>query len=214
MKVDYYPELAAYIATLTTELDQIPPARQEVLLRLSRYIQQQPPGPVRLNFICTHNSRRSHLAQIWAAVAAAHYGLDRVQTFSGGTEATALNPRAVAALERAGFRIECPAGDNPRYRVSFSDNAPPLVCFSKTYDHPDNPRSQFAAIMTCSDADENCPFIPGVALRLPLTYDDPKAADGTPQEAARYDERVRQIGRELFFALQHAHSGATLAADR
>ena len=56
--------------------------------------------------------------------------------------------------------------------------------------------------MTCSDADENCPFIPGAEMRLPLTYEDPKEADDKPEERAVYDERVRQIGREIFYAMQ------------
>lgn len=206
MTTQFLPELAAYIAVLIGEHDQIPPARRELLLKLSRYIQQQPSGAAQLNFICTHNSRRSHLAQIWAAVAAAYYGLDRIATFSGGTETTAFNPRAVDALERAGFRVERPDGANPRYRIYYSDALAPLECFSKTYNHPDNPQTRFAAIMTCSDADENCPFIPGAELRLPLTYQDPKEADDSPQEAERYDERTRQIGRELFFALRHARA--------
>ncbi len=136
---------------------------------------------------------------IWAVVAANHYGL-LVSSFSGGTEATAFNPRAVAALERAGFRVRNPGGANPHYEVSFAQNQPALICFSKRYDDPVNPDKQFAAVMTCSEADEACPLIVGTDLRLPLTYEDPKEADDTPQERLRYDERVAQIGRELLYA--------------
>lgn len=152
-----------------------------------------------LSFICTHNSRRSQLAQVWAAAAARHFGIDRVRTFSGGTEATVFNPRAVAALERAGFLIDNPGGDNPRYRVSLSGVGPQILCFSKTYDDPFNPREGFAAIMTCSEADEACPVVHGAALRAPIRYEDPKVADGTPEEAARYDERCLQIATEMFY---------------
>ncbi|TXF88026.1 protein-tyrosine-phosphatase [Neolewinella aurantiaca] len=204
MSLQFFPQLDAYIKELTDEETLIPQERKELLLKLSGYIQKKKGGPVQLNFICTHNSRRSHLAQIWASVAAAWFGLEQVTTFSGGTEATAFNPRAVAALQRAGFDIVNPGGENPHYRVKFGEAAEPLECWSKTFDDPANPEGDFAAIMTCSDADENCPFIPGVDLRLPLTYEDPKVADDTPQEAERYDERVRQIGREIFFALSNA----------
>jgi arsenate reductase len=202
-KTPLFPSLGSYIDELYKEKDLIPETRKDQLRQLADYIHQKRSAqdPVRLNFICTHNSRRSHLSQIWAATAAAYLGLDGIQTYSGGTEATAFNPRAVAALERVGFQIEDPGGDNPHYRVSFSSEVPPLECFSKTFDDPFNPEKHFAAIMTCSDADENCPFIPGAEFRLPLTYEDPKAADDTPEEAARYDERVRQIGRELFYAM-------------
>jgi arsenate reductase len=201
-----YPALSAYIRGVLQEDDLIPEERKELLARLANYIRTRRANgrPVALNFICTHNSRRSHLSQIWAATAAHYYGLNHVATYSGGTEATAFNPRAVAAMERAGFQIADPGGDNPHYRVSFSPRVPALECFSKTFDDPGNPDKDFAAIMTCSDADENCPFIPGAEFRLPLTYDDPKEADDKPEETGRYDERVRQIGREIFYALQLA----------
>lgn len=196
--------LSPIVESLKAEQDQIPPQRKELLQRLATYVQNKKTegGAVHLNFICTHNSRRSHLAQIWAATAAAHCGIADVHTYSGGTEATAFNPRAVAALQRVGFQIEAGDGDNPIYQVTYAGDQPPLECFSKVYDHEVNPEGKFAAIMTCSDADENCPFIPGVELRLALTYDDPKAADDTPEEAQRYDERVRQIGREIFYSMQ------------
>lgn len=197
-----YPDLDRYVAQLIEEANTIPAERKKLLTQLSSYIKSKSEETVALNFICTHNSRRSHLAQIWAAVAAHYYGLDQIQTYSGGTEATAFNPRAVEALKRSGFQIRVPEGDNPHYLVSFNDDQPPLECWSKTFDDPVNPSEDFAAIMTCSHADENCPFIVGAKLRLPLTYEDPKEADDTPEETARYDERVRQIGRELFFAMQ------------
>lgn len=191
-----YPEVARLVAVLRKEAELIPEPRKEVLLQLRAYAAD---GGA-LNFICTHNSRRSHLGMIWAAVAA-HLSGRSLVTYSGGTEATALNPRMVAALQRAGFRVEDPGGDNPRYRVSFADDVAPLTCFSKRYDDPVNPTAGFAAVMTCSEADENCPFIPGAGARIPLTYEDPKVADDTAKEKERYDERLRQIGRELLWAL-------------
>lgn len=191
-----YPELAQLVLELRTEGGLIPEDRKLTLLKLREYAQ----GGGALNFICTHNSRRSHLGMIWAAVAA-HLSDKEMATYSGGTEATALNPRMVAALVRAGFRADNPGGDNPHYRISFSTAAPPLVCFSKRYDDPENPTAGFAAVMTCSDADDNCPFIPGAEARVPLTYADPKEADDTSREAAVYDERLRQVGRELLWAL-------------
>jgi len=50
---------------------------------------------VLLNFICTHNSRRSHIAQLWVQTAAHYFGIRGVETYSGGTEATEFNSRAV-----------------------------------------------------------------------------------------------------------------------
>jgi arsenate reductase len=198
-----YPKLKTYISELESDSKSIPSTRKEDLKKVTKYIRtkQENGKTAKLNFICTHNSRRSHLAQIWTAVAATHYGVEGIETYSGGTEATAFNPRAVSALERAGFHIENPGGENPKYRVRFDDDSEPMVCFSKKYDDPFNPESDFAAIMTCSDADENCPCVPGTEFRKPITYRDPKESDGTDQEAEIYDERCRQIASEMFYMM-------------
>ena len=190
------------VKAATAGFDAIEPERKRRLAALAAFIRErmQNDEPARLTFICTHNSRRSQLAQVWAAVAAAQYGIEQVHTFSGGTEATAFNPRAVAALRRAGFVIEDPGGDNPRYAVGAAPGMPPLQLFSKTFEHPDNPQEGFAALMTCSEADQACPFVPGADLRLALPYEDPKVADGTPEETERYDERSHQIATEMLYA--------------
>lgn len=154
-----------------------------------------------LVFICTHNSRRSHLAQVWAAVSAHCLDLKRVRAFSGGIEVTACNQRTIAALQRAGFNVEAALDNNelnPRYQIQFAAETPAMVCYSKIYLEEGNPRSDFAAMMCCSDVDEKCPLIEGAAIRVPLHYDDPKSADGTLEETIRYDERCLQIGRDMF----------------
>ncbi len=184
------------------DFDQIPDERKDNLKELALFIQKKVKAgeEAKLIFICTHNSRRSHMGQLWASLAAHHYNVPKVQTFSGGTEATAFNPRAVAALKRDGFDIEkISQGENPRYRVRYDQHMPAQEVYSKKYDDPANPREDFAAIMTCSQADEACPFVPGAIFRIALPYEDPKEADGTPQEAARYDERSRQIATEMLY---------------
>lgn len=198
-----YSKLKTYISGLESEFGSIPSGRKEKLSEVAEYIQSKldESKTAKLNFICTHNSRRSHLAQIWTAVAANHYGVENIETYSGGTEATAFNPRAVAALERAGFEIENPGGENPKYQVRFDDPSEPMICFSKTFDDSANPEKDFAAIMTCSDADENCPFVPGAEFRKPITYHDPKESDGTDQETKFYDKRCMQIGSEMFYMM-------------
>jgi len=141
------------------------------------------------------------MAQIWAAASAAHYEIPGVASYSGGTEATAFHPNAVDAIRRAGFVVDDPGGENPRYEVRFSEATAPVHCFSKVYDDPANPQKDFAAVMTCSQADAACPVVHGAALRVPITYEDPKAADGSPEEPAVYDERCRQIGREMLYLM-------------
>jgi arsenate reductase len=155
-----------------------------------------------LNFICTHNSRRSQLSQVWAQTAAHYFGVP-AKCYSGGVEVTAFNQRAVASLKRSGFRVVSEGEGNPKYAVYFSENLPPIRAFSKLYDHPENSAPGFAAVMTCSEADENCPFIPGSEMRIPVRYEDPKVFDGTPREAFGYDERSGQIASEMFYVFSH-----------
>ncbi len=199
-----YPQLQTTIESLLPATKGLPAERTARLDQLVTFIRKarEEGKNARLNFICTHNSRRSHLGQLWAQTAAAHFGVAGVETYSGGTEATAFNPRAVAAIARAGFDVDNPGGENPRYRVRFAAEAEPQICFSKTYDDDANPKSDFAAVMTCTDADQNCPVVFGSSLRLSLPYDDPKSADGTREEAARYDERSAQIATEMLYVFE------------
>lgn len=200
-------QLQSYSKALESEYALIPETRRQELAELGNYIANKINAgeAAKLTVICTHNSRRSHIGQLWLAAAASYYGVEGVATYSGGTEATAFNPRAVAAMRRAGFGI---SGDetetNPHYTATLGNGLEGITLFSKKYDDPANPQQGFAAIMVCSDADEACPFIPGADKRFAIRYDDPKASDGTPAEAATYDERCRQIGREMLFAMRHA----------
>lgn len=153
---------------------------------------------VKLNFICTHNSRRSQFSQVWAKVISQKFGFD-IESYSGGTETTAFNPRVVDSLKRFGFQIPAAEGENPKYKIEFSHGFTPIIGFSKRYDDTVNPTKSFAAVMTCSHADDNCPFIPGCESRIALNYEDPKAFDGTNQESEKYDERSKQIASEMIY---------------
>jgi arsenate reductase len=179
---------------------KITPERKKILDELIDYIDSKIGNneAVKLNFICTHNSRRSQLSQIWAQMASRYHNIE-ASCYSGGVEVTAFNERAVEAIKRAGFKVDKEGNNNPVYQISDSKTCRPLDTFSKLYNDPSNPDVGFAAIMTCSDADENCPFIPGAEKRIPLRYDDPKEFDGTPLEAQKYDERSMQIATEMFY---------------
>lgn len=197
-----YKNIKTYVEGLTKEFDSIPEKRKEILEKITHYIAKKRAmgSPINLVYICTHNSRRSHFGQVWAHVAASYYGIKNVNTYSGGTEATAFNINAINSLKRVGFNVKSVNIEkNTTYQVFHDDNETPSVCFSKTYDDVKNPQKDFAAIMTCSDAEENCPFIPGVELRIGTTYDDPKAFDNTPQQDAKYDERCKQIALETLY---------------
>lgn len=202
-----FPEVEASIGVAWEQVEGISGERKADLDAIAAWIRGRRSAgqTASLVFICTHNSRRSHMGQVWAATAAAYFGVDGIETFSGGTEATAFNPRAVAALSRAGFRIAGDeTADNPRYEVSFSDAVAASTAWSKTWDDPANPSDGFAAIMTCSDADKACPFVRGADARFAIPYEDPKVADGTDAESSRYDARSLQIASEMLYVLSRA----------
>jgi arsenate reductase len=158
------------------------------------------PEAVRINFICTHNSRRSHLSQIWAQVAAAYFEILDVHCYSGGTEETALFPKVAETLANQGFTVfKIAESNNSIYAIKYEANALPIIGFSKKYDNPFNPSSAFAAVMTCSQADEGCPYIAGAEKRIPIAFEDPKLSDNTPEQNRVYAERSRQIATEMFY---------------
>ncbi|MGB0403636.1 MAG: protein-tyrosine-phosphatase [Salibacteraceae bacterium] len=181
------------------DLGQITEERKSELEVLINYVvdKRRSQEPVNLNFICTHNSRRSQFSQIWATVAAFYNGIN-VNCFSGGVEVTEFNLSAVQSLERFGFEIKHASGSNPIYKVTFAEGQS-IDCFSKLFNHSTSPNENFATIMTCSSADENCPFIPGAEKRISMRYEDPKEFDGTPEESEQYDLRSTQIATELFY---------------
>lgn len=201
MKHLIFPDIQHYCEQRISEFKDIPAERKVILQRIAEFIRGKRNNNqvIQLVYICTHNSRRSHFGQIWGAVAAAYYDVPTVLTYSGGTEATAFHPNAVAAAQRAGFEIQrLEEANNPLYDVQFGADLS-SSCYSKTFDDSSNPTENFAAIMTCSDADENCPYIPNVDLRVATTYDDPKAFDNTTHQDEKYDERCAQIARESLF---------------
>ena len=194
-------KLTQFSEEIILQFDQIPADRKLVLDRLTSYIQGNLNAGKEslLMFICTHNSRRSHFGQILCALAADFYQVSGIQTFSAGTEVTAFHPNAIAALRSIGMEIQATDNSsNPHYIVSWSPTHS-LDAFSKLIDYEGNPKEHFAAIMTCTHAEQNCPFVAGADFRIGLPFDDPKAFDGTVQETEMYLARVHQIATELFY---------------
>jgi hypothetical protein len=198
------PTLRPYVKEVVTELDQISAERKVVLDEISANIlaQLKTGKTASLTFICTHNSRRSHMSQIWAQTAAYYYDLDKVHAFSGGTESTACNCRTIAAMRRVGFDIQdATAGDNPLYLVRYAQDRPPIRAYSKLYNADANPKQDFIALMTCSVADKSCPVVKGAISRYAIHYADPRLCDDTPTETAAYTERCGEIAREMFYIM-------------
>lgn len=195
-----YPTLSETVQLMKNQ--EISPERKNTLAPLIDFIQKKmdKKTEIRINFICTHNSRRSHLAQIWAQTAAAYYNIPGLSSYSGGTEETALFPKVAETLIRQGFFItKISDSENPVYAVKYCENSHPIIGFSKKYDSSFNPLREFAAVMTCSQADGGCPFIAGAEQRIAITFDDPKVSDGTPEQTRIYHERSLEIGAEMLY---------------
>lgn len=192
------------ISQLSTE--RISEERKRILQPLIEFISSKisKNEEVRLNFICTHNSRRSHLSQIWAQTMANYYQIENVFCYSGGTEATAMFPKVVETLTNQGFEIlKLSETENPVYTVKFAENEHAVICFSKKYNDDFNPKSAFAAILTCDSADENCPIVYGAEARIPIKYEDPKKSDGTAEMNETYFNRSLEIATEMKFVFEN-----------
>lgn len=202
-----FPEIEMVIKGLKPE--SITDERKDKLHQLTDFIQSKVDTnqEIRINFICTHNSRRSHLFQVWGQTMANFFNIKNVFCYSGGTEATALFPTVAETLQNSGFQIKTISqNENPIYSIKFSDNEHPIIGFSKKLDDDFNPKSEFAAVMTCSQADGGCPFIAGAVKRIPITFEDPKIFDNTPQQDEKYNERSLQIATELFYVFSQINS--------
>lgn len=197
-------ELTSYIENLLLGLDSITDERKKQLEPLLKYLKLKKGNQemIHLNFVCTHNSRRSQLSQVWGQTAADYFKIN-CKTYSSGVEVTAFNERAVKALAKVGFKITHSNGENPIYELDNGISDKLSRCFSKLIDHSDNPKEKFAAVMTCSHADENCPVIFGMEERIALNYEDPGKFDGTAMEEAKYEERSEQIAKEMFYLFQN-----------
>jgi len=192
------------VSEVASELNAVPAERTNVLGKIAADItaRLKVGKEANLTFICTHNSRRSHMSQIWAQTAAYYYELNKVHAFSGGTEVTACNCRTITAMRRVGFDIkDATSGDNPLYLVRYAGNRPPIRAYSKLYNADANPKSEFIAMMTCSSADKSCPIVKGSIARHAIHYADPRLCDDTPTETTAYNERCREIAREMFYIM-------------
>jgi len=203
-------ELEPYVERVLEEFNMISDERKETLNSISELISDQLHSGdyAKLSFICTHNSRRSHMSQVWSQTAAYYYGVDNVFSFSGGTEETACNIRTVHALERAGFVVDHTSeGENPVYLITYSLDRQPVKAFSKLYSDDENPQEEFIALMCCSKADRSCPVVKGASSRFAIHYEDPAECDGTDDEEEVYDARCLEISREMFFIMSRVESG-------
>ena len=198
-------ELIRLINALLLEFEEISDSRKKALELLASLISRrlELTGSAQILFVCTHNSRRSLLAQIWMELASIHFNMESITSYSGGTEATVFNERMVHGLLNTGFQISTKTrSSNPVYQFNPFFDVGKLTdtkYFSKTLDESPNPKSQFIAVMVCDQADESCPVIFGADHKFSLHYKDPKAFDDTESETEAYASKIREIGREILY---------------
>ena len=179
--------------------------RTDLLTKIAQFISSElmADKKVHLNFICTHNSRRSQLCQVWASYAVNYFKLKNIDCYSGGTAVTAFYRNTVKTLQEVGFNFEIIefSHQNPVYKISYKNCTKPIIGFSKLYDDSYN-KKPFIAITTCSNAEENCPFIPDAIERFHLPFTDPKISDGTKSQAETYLKTSKQIAGEIYFIFE------------
>lgn len=205
MDYQLLPAIRQYLSTAEKDHGLIGAERKAALLKIANGVAASLAATEKaaLIYVCTHNSRRSHMGQLWAMAAAAYYDIQGITSYSGGTEITAFNPSAIKALREAGFNIPAPsAAVNPHYHIEYASNAPAIIAFSKKYMDAPNPVTDFIAVMTCSHADENCPFVAGATLKVATPYEDPKEGDGKPEQEQVYRERCREIATEVLYTFR------------
>ena len=191
-----------YISARLAEFDQISYHRRHTLEHLGRLIAKQISGQgnTKIVFVCTHNSRRSQLAQVWSTTAALHFTISGISILSAGTQATEVDQRTIGALDRAGFTWKRSDNPNPIYTLRIDSTGPTISLFSKTLLDSIEGTEDGIAVMTCSSADLACPTIDWVSSRVSLCYDDPKTSNGTLQESDTYDACCLAISREMLYA--------------
>ena len=120
----------------------------------------------RVLFLCTHNSARSQMAEGLLR----HLAGDRFEAHSAGTEATHVRPLAIRAMDEIGVDI---SGQDSKTLERYLDESIDYV------------------ITVCDDANEACPFFPGVQSRLHWSFEDPSKAEGSEEERLEVFRRVR-----------------------
>ncbi len=107
-------------------------------------------------FICTHNSARSQMAE---GLLRASYPED-FDVYSGGTEPSEVNPKAIKVMEEIGVDISHQRAKNVS---EFID---------QKFDY---------VVTVCDQARESCPFFPGGKI-IHKSFKDPSSLKGTDEE--------------------------------
>ena len=120
--------------------------------------------PVKVLFVCVHNSARSQMAEAFLN----HLGNGGFAAESAGLESGLLNQVVVDAMKLDGIDIS-------ENKIKTVDS---IISSGKKFDY---------VITVCDESNaEKCPIVPGAGKRLHWSFDDPSALTGT------YIEKLNQ----------------------
>jgi arsenate reductase len=142
--------------------------------------------PIRVLFVCTHNSARSQIAEALLT----RDGGDVFEVSSAGTEVTRVNPLARRVIEEAGIDW---SGARSKSITEFLD---------QRFDY---------VITVCDRARATCPVFPGSGTSLHWSLDDPSEVEGTEAEKV---EAFRRTGEDISARLRPFIEDALRAAGR
>lgn len=175
------------------DVSQIKESRLKILDHIARQLVNviQQDDEANVVFVCTHNSRRSQIAQVCLQLFLQELNIKNIGVFSCGTEKTHIPPQIFALFKRQGLEVRESKNDSIEV---FNQ----IVLFSKTYEDDSLPKRSIA-IMVCDSASETCPFVPSFNQRISLEFRDPKQADGSPEEEKSYNKAWIKIATEMAY---------------
>lgn len=116
--------------------------------------------------LCTGNSCRSQMAHGY--LEKKYKGIANV--YSAGIETHGVNPRAISIMKEDGIDISHHTSNNVEEYITIP----------------------FDLIITvCDNANENCPYLPGNAIRLHHDFTDPSKIKGSEDEIHTAFEKTR-----------------------
>lgn len=136
--------------------------------------------PLRVLFICTHNSARSQLAEGIMR----HLGGDRVEVFSAGSDPAEVHPMALALLEEWDI-------DTSRHTAKSLDQF-----LDQQFDY---------VITVCDRVRDTCPTFPGDPQENHWSIADPAAVEDDDERWRAFQEVRRELCTRIRYLLSLRH---------
>jgi protein-tyrosine-phosphatase len=132
--------------------------------------------PVRVLFLCTHNSARSQMAEAIAR----HLSKGQIDVHSAGNEPSEIHPLARQAMGERGIPME---GQRAKHLSEFEGE-------------------QFDYIVTvCDLARESCPVFPGDPEQIHWSFADPSAVTGLDARERAFNRTATELATRINYLL-------------